>query len=146
MKILQKLILTQLLLVNLLASVIAQTPILSQRDIFSPVAAKNGMVVTAEPIATQIGIEVLKQGGNAIDAAVTIGFVMAVTYPWAGNIGGGGFMLVHLAKTAKIIAIIEKQPLYWPIKICFLIKMVTQTRKKAGLVTSQLEYPVLLQV
>jgi len=66
---------------------------------------KSGMIATAEPIATQIGLEILKQGGNAIDAAVTIGFTMAVTYPSAGNIGGGGFMLIYSAKTGQIIAI-----------------------------------------
>ncbi len=69
------------------------------------VQAQSGMIATAEPIATQIGLEILKQGGNAIDAAVTIGFTMAVTYPSAGNIGGGGFMLIHSAKTGQIIAI-----------------------------------------
>jgi len=66
---------------------------------------KSGMIATAEPIATQIGLEILKQGGNAIDAAVTIGFTMAVTYPSAGNIGGGGFMLIYSAKTGQVIAI-----------------------------------------
>jgi len=87
-------------------SVIA-TPIVdfNQRDIFSPVMASQGMVVTGEHLATEIGVEVLKQGGNAVDAAVAIGFVMAVTYPQAGNIGGGGFMLVYLAATQQVVAI-----------------------------------------
>lgn len=74
-------------------------------DRFSPIQAGQGMVVTSEPLATQAGITVLKQGGNAIDAAVTIGFVMAVTYPGAGNLGGGGFMLIHQGKTGKTVAI-----------------------------------------
>ena len=62
-----------------------------------PVAAKHGMVVAQEKVAAQIGRDVLSRGGNAIDAAVATGFAMAVTYPRAGNIGGGGFMMIHLA-------------------------------------------------
>lgn len=60
-----------------------------------PVRARSGMVVTEEPIAADVGVSVLKAGGNAIDAAVAVGFALAVTYPVAGNIGGGGFMLVR---------------------------------------------------
>ena len=63
-----------------------------------PVTARNGMVVAQESRAAMIGAEVLKRGGNAVDAAVAVGFAMAVTYPRAGNIGGGGFMVIHLAK------------------------------------------------
>ena len=62
-----------------------------------PVVAAGGMVVAQESRATKIGADVLAHGGNAIDAAVATGFAMAVTYPRAGNIGGGGFMVVHLA-------------------------------------------------
>ena len=62
-----------------------------------PVTAQHGMVVAQESRAALIGAEVLKRGGNAVDAAVAVGFAMAVTYPRAGNIGGGGFMLIHLA-------------------------------------------------
>jgi gamma-glutamyltranspeptidase/glutathione hydrolase len=62
-----------------------------------PVRARHGMVVTRERHATQAGLEVLKSGGNAIDAAVAVGFALAVTHPSAGNIGGGGFMLIRLA-------------------------------------------------
>ncbi len=70
-----------------------------------PVEGKNGMVVTGQELATRAGLEVLRNGGNAVDAAVSIGFVMAVTLPSAGNIGGGGFMLVHSAKTGEVVAI-----------------------------------------
>jgi gamma-glutamyltranspeptidase / glutathione hydrolase len=61
------------------------------------VTAANGMVVAQEAIAARIGADILRKGGNAIDAAVATGFAMAVTYPRAGNIGGGGFMVIHLA-------------------------------------------------
>src|SRR5689334_1021459 len=62
-----------------------------------PVRARHGMVVTRETHATDVGLEVLKNGGNAVDAAVAVGFALAVTHPSAGNIGGGGFMLVRMA-------------------------------------------------
>src|ERR1700746_3428985 len=62
-----------------------------------PVRARRGMVVTRERHATEAGLKVLEGGGNAVDAAVAVGFALAVTHPSAGNIGGGGFMLVLLA-------------------------------------------------
>ncbi|HTQ56746.1 MAG TPA: gamma-glutamyltransferase [Bryobacteraceae bacterium] len=62
-----------------------------------PVHARHAMVVTVEPHATDAGVAVLRAGGNAIDAAVAVGFALAVTHPSAGNIGGGGFMLIRLA-------------------------------------------------
>jgi gamma-glutamyltranspeptidase/glutathione hydrolase len=64
---------------------------------FHPAFAENGMVVAQEKLAAQIGADILRQGGNAVDAAVATGFAMAVTYPRAGNIGGGGYMLIHLS-------------------------------------------------
>src|SRR5215831_350828 len=60
--------------------------------------AHNGMVSAQESRAARIGVEILDRGGNAVDAAVAVGFAMAVTYPRAGNLGGGGFMVIHLAK------------------------------------------------
>src|SRR5215468_3114344 len=62
-----------------------------------PVRARHGMVVTRERHATQAGLKVLESGGNAVDAAVAVGLALAVTHPSAGNIGGGGFMLLRLA-------------------------------------------------
>src|SRR3954454_2695617 len=62
-----------------------------------PVRGRRGMVVTRERHATDAGLKVLEAGGNAVDAAVAVGFALAVTHPSAGNIGGGGFMLIRLA-------------------------------------------------
>jgi gamma-glutamyltranspeptidase/glutathione hydrolase len=61
-----------------------------------PVEAEHGMVVTAQHLATDVGVDVLKKGGNAVDAAVAVGYALAVVYPTAGNIGGGGFMTIRL--------------------------------------------------
>ncbi|PYU12035.1 MAG: gamma-glutamyltransferase [Acidobacteria bacterium] len=62
-----------------------------------PVYARKGMVVAQEPLAADVGVAVLKSGGNAVDAAIAVGFALAVTHPFAGNLGGGGFMLIRLA-------------------------------------------------
>src|SRR5579863_9529001 len=70
------------------------SPNMSARE---PVRSRHGMVVAEEPLATDVGVSVLKSGGNAVDAAVAVGFALAVTHPYAGNIGGGGFMLVRMA-------------------------------------------------
>ncbi len=70
-----------------------------------PVVAHRGMVVTQERQASLIGADILARGGNAVDAAVAVGFALAVTLPKAGNLGGGGFMLVHLAKSHENVAI-----------------------------------------
>ena len=70
-----------------------------------PVLAAQGMVASQEMQASRIGVDILRRGGNAVDAAVATGFALAVTLPRAGNIGGGGFMLVHLAAPNKTIAI-----------------------------------------
>jgi gamma-glutamyltranspeptidase/glutathione hydrolase len=80
-------------------------PIIAYDARVLPVLARNGMVASQEVKASRVGTEILKRGGNAVDAAVAVGFALAATLPQAGNLGGGGFMLVHLAKEKKTIAI-----------------------------------------
>lgn len=78
----------------------------------APVAAENGMVVAAQHLATKVGVDVLKRGGNAVDAAVAVGYALAVVYPAAGNLGGGGFMTLQLADGRKtFLDFREKAPL-----------------------------------
>jgi len=69
------------------------------------VHARNGMVVAQEQRAARIGVEMLERGGNAVDAAVAVGFALAVTCPRAGNIGGGGFMVIHLAEDNRAVTV-----------------------------------------
>ena len=87
--------------------------IYSENAIHHPVWAKNGMVASQEALASDIGLQILKEGGNAVDAGVAVGFALAVTLPRAGNIGGGGFMMIYDAKQDKTIALDyrEKAPL-----------------------------------
>lgn len=80
-------------------------PIFGQGARALPVMAQHGMVVAQEGTAARIGVDVLKRGGNAVDAAVATALALAVTLPRAGNLGGGGFMLIHLAKANKNVAI-----------------------------------------
>lgn len=82
-----------------------QDALYSREARFHPVVAQNGMVVTESKYATQAGLQILKEGGNAVDAAVTIGFTLAVTFPRAGNLGGGGFMLIYLADSDEVLSI-----------------------------------------
>ena len=78
----------------------------------APVGAEHGMVVTAHKLATEVGVGILKRGGNAVDAAVAVGYTLAVVYPAAGNLGGGGFMTIQLANGRKtFIDFREKAPL-----------------------------------
>lgn len=74
-------------------------------DVFHPVAARNGMVASEQEMASRIGLNILKAGGNAVDAAVAMGFALAVALPNAGNVGGGGFMMVHDARTGRSVAL-----------------------------------------
>ena len=82
-----------------------EVAIYSGMDRMHPVWAENGMVAAQERVAAEIGRDILEQGGNAIDAGVAVAFALAVTLPRAGNLGGGGFMLVHDAETGETHAI-----------------------------------------
>lgn len=82
-----------------------ERPIYDRSSAHHPVAAPNGMVVAQEGIAAQVGADIMAAGGNAIDAAVATGFALAVTLPRAGNLGGGGFMMIHLAETGETLAL-----------------------------------------
>ena len=75
------------------------------QDIFHPVYARHGMVAAEQELASRIGVDVLKRGGNAVDAAVAVGFALAVALPNAGNLGGGGFMMLHDAKSGQDVAL-----------------------------------------
>lgn len=95
-----------ILALTLLSAHSPATPaIIDLKGQFHPVVARQGMVSTQQYLASQVGLDILQQGGNAIDAAVATGFALAVTLPKAGNIGGGGFMLIHLSKTNETIAL-----------------------------------------
>jgi gamma-glutamyltranspeptidase/glutathione hydrolase len=96
----------------LLTGWLAALPAASIAASLAPVAAEHGMVVTAQHLATQVGVDVLKRGGNAVDAAVAVGYTLAVVYPAAGNLGGGGFMTLQLADGRKtFLDFREKAPL-----------------------------------
>ncbi len=78
----------------------------------APVRAENAMVVTSHELATEVGVKILKDGGNAVDAAIAVGFALAVVYPTAGNIGGGGFMVIRFPDgKSTTIDFREKAPL-----------------------------------
>lgn len=89
-----------------------QAAIYSSKDRFYPVYAANGMVASQEALATRIGASILEQGGNAVDAGAAVAFALAVTLPRAGNIGGGGFMIIHDADSGETVAVDyrEKMP------------------------------------
>ncbi len=96
----------------LAATIAALCGAIAQAASQAPVAAEHGMVVTAQHLATEVGVDVLKKGGNAIDAAVAVGYALAVVYPAAGNLGGGGFMTIQLADGRKtFLDFREKAPL-----------------------------------
>ena len=85
--------------------------VLPAADGREPVYGRKAMVVAQEELATDIGVSILRAGGNAVDAAVAVGFALAVTHPYAGNLGGGGFMLIRMADgRASFIDFREKAP------------------------------------
>src|SRR5438270_6223845 len=87
----------------------AITPRAASRE---PARARHGMVASTSEIASRVGVEIMQRGGNAIDAAVAVGLALAVTWPSAGNIGGGGFMMIRLANgDTEIIDYRERAPL-----------------------------------
>jgi gamma-glutamyltranspeptidase/glutathione hydrolase len=95
-----------------LAAGLCLAVVLSRAASPAPAVGENAMVVTAQHLATKVGVEVLKAGGNAIDAAVAVGYALAVVYPAAGNLGGGGFMTIRLADGRRtFIDFREKAPL-----------------------------------
>jgi len=97
---------------SLIATSLALCCLTAHAASVAPVAAENGMVVTAQHLASQVGVDVLKKGGNAVDAAVAVGYALAVVYPAAGNLGGGGFMTIQLADGRKtFLDFREKAPL-----------------------------------
>jgi gamma-glutamyltranspeptidase / glutathione hydrolase len=100
------------ILVRVFAAVAAIVCAAVQAASVAPVGAEHGMVVTAHQLATRVGVDVLERGGNAIDAAVAVGYALAVVYPAAGNLGGGGFMTIQLANGRKtFLDFREKAPL-----------------------------------
>src|SRR5262245_46159208 len=93
--------LMRFVVLGLVALLVQPLPALAQEQ----AVARNGMVAAQEARAARVGVKVLEDGGNAVDAAVAVGFALAVTHPQAGNLGGGGFMLVHMAARNEAAAI-----------------------------------------
>jgi gamma-glutamyltranspeptidase/glutathione hydrolase len=101
-----KKIISLFIIMGLLGPLSANTlPIIEYGSVNHPTIDDDGMVVSQRKIASEVGAQILKKGGNAVDAAVATGLALAVVLPRAGNLGGGGFMIVHLAKENKTLAI-----------------------------------------
>ena len=99
---------------------------------FHPTSSKSGMVVSQNVLSSDIGIEILDMGGNAVDAAVAVGFSLATTLPRAGNLGGGGFMLIYIKEKDEIFYIDyrSKSPRNASIEKLLGTKKVPETNSK----------------
>ena len=86
-------------------SLISQQSYIDYQSPFHPTVSKSGMVVSQNYLSSDIGVQILEKGGNAVDAAVAVGFSLAITLPRAGNLGGGGFMLVYIKEKDEIFYI-----------------------------------------
>ena len=93
----------RVLIVGVLAVGLGMPPARAAEPPRQPVGARHAMVVTAQRLATEVGVDVLRRGGNAVDAAVAVGYTLAVVFPVAGNLGGGGFMTIRMADGRKTV-------------------------------------------
>src|SRR5436190_6077755 len=102
----------QICAIVLILLFVASVPMTHHAASREPARAKHGMVASTSDIASRVGVEIMQRGGNAIDAAVAVGLALAVTWPSAGNIGGGGFMMIRRADgNTEIVDYRERAPL-----------------------------------
>jgi len=139
---------------------VREEPVVRYGSLRHPVYSTNGMVTAQNSIAAEIGAQVLADGGNAVDAAVAVGFSLAVTLPRAGNIGGGGFMLVYDAESVVAVSCLftmlnqairrRSTIVKWRRQtrpaICFSMRTATPIRSCRVTVTKRQACPVPLRV